>query len=95
MLQADVTIGEGKKRSTIGQHHIVVERVGTPITWPPEPVGSLQHQELMGPVTIFGDTSSHSLGMPEKYTSLENLQKLVTYSIWHLPRVTHDFKQSR
>jgi len=92
-----VTIGEDKKRSAIGQHHIVVERVGTPITWPPEPVGSLQHQEIMGPLRVFGqcDTSSHSLGMPEKYASLETLQKLVTYSIWHPPRVTHDFNRTR
>jgi hypothetical protein len=92
-----VTIGEDKKRSTIGQHHIVVESVGTPITWPPEPVGSLQPQELMGPLGVFGqcDTSSHSHGIPEKYASLETLQKLVTYSIWHPPRVTHDFRQTR
>jgi hypothetical protein len=97
MLQACVTVGEDKKRSTVGQHHIMVDRVGAPITWPPEHVVSLQHQELTGPLKVFGqcDSSSHSVGTPEKYASIETLQKLVTYSIWHPPRITHDFKQTR
>jgi hypothetical protein len=97
MLQACVTDGGGKKRSAIGQHHLVVEKIGTPITWPPEPTGPLQQQELMGPLRIFGsyDTSSHSPGASEKYAPLEILQKLVTYSVWHASQVTHDFKQSR
>lgn len=97
MLQACVTNGGGSKRSAVGQHHLVVEKVGTPVTCPPESAGPLQQQELMGPLRIFGpdDSSSHSPGTSEKYAPLEILQKLVTYSIWHPPQVTHDFKQSR
>lgn len=92
-----MTDGGGKKRSAVGQHHIMVEKVGTPITWPPEPVGPLQEQELMGPLKMLGpdDTSSSSRRTSENYVPLETLQKLVTYSIWHPPRIMHDFKQSR
>jgi hypothetical protein len=97
MSQAYVTDGGGKKRSAIGQHHLVVEKIGTPIIWPLEPTGPLQQQELIGPLRIFGpsDTSSYSPEASEKYAPLEILQKLVTYSVLHASKVTHDFKQSR
>ncbi|XP_021914689.1 trafficking protein particle complex subunit 8 isoform X2 [Zootermopsis nevadensis] len=95
--KACVTDGGGKKRSAIGQHHLVVEKIGTPITWPLEPTGPLQQQELMGPLRIFHphDTSSNSPGASEKYAPIEILQKLVTYNVWHASQVIHDFKKSR
>lgn len=92
-----MTDGGGNKRTAVGQHHLVVEKIGTPITWPQEPAGPLQQQDLMGPFRIFGprDTSSYSPGASEKYASLEVLQKLVTYSVQHASQVTHDFKKSK
>ncbi|KAK7864298.1 hypothetical protein R5R35_009554 [Gryllus longicercus] len=99
--QASVVIGQGARRSAVGQTCILVRHAGVPASWPPAipQTGSMQALSPSWPLSSFGVETTPALpasgNTGERFPALEALQKLVIFTISHPPRVMHDFKSSR
>lgn len=91
-----MTDNDGTCRTVLGQHHLRVGRVGAPAACPPSSGIVPQQPEPAGTIKIFGpDADPMPATAADKYTPLDTLQKLVTYSVQHAPSVAHDFARNR